>query len=166
MGVRVVLLFVAVAAGWPVFGCDSREPKRAFQSAEFGVLYGGQIQERTEIPFVIDATKQQQGFRVTFPDALPSPVEVRWEVSRPGPIQKSGVASPDDRVTELGVATVPKGAKEFEQRFSFRAGDPLGLWNIRVTVGSELAIDRPFQVFDRAARKRARQSTRQPDAGR
>jgi hypothetical protein len=155
---RLLLLCAALLA------CQRSDPKLTV--AEFGVFYGEEIQERREIPFVVDATKQQQGFRILLGEPAKAPIEVRWELARPGPTRSEGTGNPDARVTELGVAVLPPGERRFEQRFPLKAGDPLGLWNIRVTVGQELAIDRAFTVFDRAARRRAKQRTRTPDAGR
>lgn len=144
-----------------------REVRSPIATAEFGIFYGGQIQERRELPFQLDATKQQQGFRVVFSEPLEHDARVRWELSRPAPTtaRQHPVSRPEGRVTELGEATVTSGSRSFEQRFSFNAGDPLGLWNIRVTVDDHLAIDRPFNVFDLRARKRRILEHRRRDAG-
>lgn len=153
-----------VGAGCDLRACNEADPAY-FSSAEFGVFYGGQIQERREIPFVVDETKQQQGFRIVLAEPLEHPLAVRWELSRPGAARKEGTTDPDARVTELGEAMLPAGERHFEKRFPFQAGDPLGLWNIRVTLGDRLAIDRPFTVYDRAARRRAKRQARPVDAG-
>jgi hypothetical protein len=143
------------------------DDERFLESAEFGIFYGGQVQEREQIPFVVDESRQQQGFRLVLARPAKEPMRIRWELSRPGMVPRGkALPSPEDRVTELGEATLPAGQLRFEKRFPFAAGDPLGLWNIRVTAGQHLAIDRPFTVYDAAARKRARRAGRRVDAGR
>lgn len=159
---RAALLLPVMAFG---LACDTPSPG-VVQSAEFGIFYGGQIQERDEIPFQPDASRQQQGFRVGFKQPLGSPVVVKWELSRPARKRRGQTVSrPEGRVTELGEATVPAGERQFEQRFPFVPGQPLGLWNIRVTLGSRVLIDRPFTVYDAAARRRRKRAARLPDAG-
>jgi hypothetical protein len=127
-------------------------------------LYGGQIQERQEIPFELDQSKQQIGFRIELKEPMTEPVEVKWELSKPGNRAPTGstVSRPEGRVTKLQSATLPAHQSRFEQLVELRPGDPLGLWNIRVTLGQTVLIDRPFVVFDAAAR-RAR--LRRSDAG-
>jgi hypothetical protein len=157
---RSALLWIVLLS----LGCK-RDDRTLLQSAEFGVFYGGQIQERDELPFVMDESKQQQGFRLVLREPLGEPLDVRWELSRPGPISRAGVPRPDDRITQLGEATLPRGERSFEKRFQFSPGDPLGLWNIRVTAGTHLAIDRPFTVYDAAQRRQKKRASRGADAG-
>jgi hypothetical protein len=145
-------------------GCNKSD-ERYLTSAEFGIFYGGQIQERREIPFVVDEAKQQQGFRLLLREAAEEPTLVRWELSRPGRTRNEGTSDPDARVTQLGEAQLPRGERKFEQRLPLAAGDPLGLWNIRVTIGDRLAIDRSFTVYDRAQRRLAKKRARTHDAG-
>ncbi len=137
------------------------------RDVSFGVFYGGQIQERRELPFELDRAKQRQGFRIDFDPPLEERTEVSWEISRPA--RRSSPAatpsSPEGRVTELGKATLAAGQTRFEQPLHFRPGDPLGLWNIRVVVRERVLIDRPFLVYDAAARRRSNKSARLPDAG-
>jgi len=161
---RTILAMFCLAALF-LGACKSDE--HLLKTAEFGVFYGGQIQERDQIPFVMDESKQQQGFRLELTRPASESLEIRWELSRPGPVARGQtLPSPEARVTELGAATLSPGQQKFEKRFPFSAGDPLGMWNIRVTVGQHLAIDRPFTVYDAATRKRRRQAARAADAGR
>jgi hypothetical protein len=134
---------------------------------QFGIFYGGQIQERTEIPFELNRAVQQQGFALVFSRPLSRPANLNWELSRPGPVPKTGVplAEASARVTELGSATLLEGQSRFEHPLTFRPGDPLGLWNIRVVVDDRVLLDRPFTVYDKDARRRARSAARVPDAG-
>jgi hypothetical protein len=133
------------------FGCEKRGPEEGIvEHARYGIFFGGQIQEREEIPFSLDRTKQRQGFRVDFRQPLPATVAIKWEIDRPG-LRGKG------RKVVLGEAHARAGATSFEQELPFQPGDPLGTWNVRVTIGNEAAIDRPVLVFDDHARKVARE---------
>lgn len=151
-------------------GCEAAPPTKAEQlgvkRAKFGVFYGGQIQERQEIPFVLGAKQSSFGFRVQLESAARATTKIKWELSKPSSKKAKGlaVARPDDRVTRLGTLAVPVGQERVEQRFRFEAGDPLGMWNIRVTLGDAILIDRPFMVYNQVARARAKAAAR-IDAG-
>src|SRR5690606_38783979 len=79
------------------------------ERAEFGVLFGGQVQERTEIPFELDTTKQALGFVITLNQPLTKPTVLHWEVSKPGPPSASRLSDPINRRVELFDATVAPG---------------------------------------------------------
>ncbi len=85
---------------------------------------------------------------------------VQWELSKPGPLA-NGLSNPLSRRTELFDGVWPAGQREFRQPVTLNPGDQLGTWNIRVVVGAEVAIDRPFWVFNRDSRPAQAQS----DAG-
>jgi hypothetical protein len=72
---------------------------------------------------------------------------VTWEITRPPSSSRCS-----ERVTELGRGVISPGQQVFEKSIPFRPGDALGLWNIRVVLDQRVLIDRPFQVFDKAAR--------------
>lgn len=143
-------------------------PRERRVLAEFGIFYGGQVQERQELAFEVDGTRQTQGFRLQMPSAAREAVEVRWEVGMPG----EGRRTPDSqgrrarpRKVELGQARWRPGETVFEQALPFAPGDPLGLWNIRVLVGRDVVLDRPFFVYDPAQRERYLRASRARDAG-
>ncbi|MCC6663122.1 MAG: hypothetical protein IT375_05215 [Polyangiaceae bacterium] len=115
--------------------------------AELGVFFGGQVQERTEIPFTLDRNRQTQGFRLTFHQALSRRVEIRWEIDRPGPRGRG-------RAVELGDSQARPGMAVFDQEIAFKPGDPLGNWKLRVFVDGEVALDRSLVIYDPDARKR------------
>jgi len=120
---------------------------------EFGVFYGGQVQERQEIPFELDRTRQVHGFRLELQPPPEHPLEVRWELGLPGSgrVVKDGQGrKARARRAQVGTARWRPGEAQFEQALAFSAGDPLGLWNMRVLVGSQVVIDRPFWVYDEA----------------
>jgi hypothetical protein len=132
------------------FGCEKRAPDGIVEHAGYGIFFGGQIQEREQIPFSLDRTKQRQGFRIEFRRPLASARTIKWEIDKPGARGKG-------RKVVLGEGQARPGATSFEQELPFQPGDPLGTWNVRVTVGDEAAIDRPVFVFDDRARKVARE---------
>ena len=136
------------------------------ESAQFGIFFGGQIQARREIPFNLNAAKQRLGFRILFSEPPRVDTAIHWELTKPGPpTGPEKLAKPGQRVTQLGQATIPRGSTRFDQDLSFAPGDPLGLWNLRVTLGNRVLIDRPFSVYDADARRAARRTLRKADAG-
>ena len=156
-----------VAAG--VLACEARgragEPGVV---AEFGIFYGGQVQERQEIPAEVDRTRQIQGFRLRLDPAPVHPLEVRWELGMPGVgrfVQDSQGRRARARKVQLGQARWRPGEAVFEQALPFQPGDPLGLWNIRVLVGSQVVMDRPFVVYDERSRNRRLRELAERDGG-
>ena len=135
---------------------------------EFGVFYGGQIQERDEIPFELDGSRQRLGFRLTASPPPQVPVEVRWELGRPGTGRRVADAQgrkARPRKVQSGRAHFRPGEAVLEQMVAFSPGDPTGLWNMRVVLGQRVVIDRPFLVYDPAERARREQSAARADAG-
>jgi hypothetical protein len=137
-------------------------------SAEFGIFYGGQVQERDELPLELDRTRQLQGFRLQLDPAPQRPLEVRWELGRPG----VGRALPDSqgrrarpRKVQLGQARWRPGEGLFEQTLPFSPGDPVGLWNMRVLLDGQVVIERPFLVYDAAQRSQRLSAHADRDAG-
>lgn len=157
------LLFVLVACE----GSRGRTPKPAAR-AEFGIFYGGQVQQRDELPLELDPARQQQGFRLTLPEAPSTALEVRWELGKPGAgrrVTDSAGRKARSRPVQLGRDHFRPGEPVFEHRIAFAPGDPLGLWNVRVLLESEVVLERPFLVFDPAQRARQRAAMAEADAG-
>lgn len=140
-------------------------PPSPFERAEFGVLFGGQIQERTEIPYELDSTKQTLGFVVQLRQPLSAPTSLHWELSKPGPLTAGRLADPLSRRVELFDAPLGAGQTQIQKTVSLVPGDGLGMWNIRVTLGDQLALDRAFMVFDPATRTRKIRAPAVVDAG-
>jgi hypothetical protein len=138
-----------------------RDPDPLVERAAFGVFFGGQIQDRKELGFELDPAKQEQGFRLDFRGPLARDVPVEWEIARPlnGKLAKTDAGRPE--VTEVGQATARAGQSRLDLPISFRAGQVLGSWHLRVKVDARVVLDRDVLVFDPRERRE-----RERDAGR
>jgi hypothetical protein len=125
-------LFLATACG--------RTPKSVVKEAEFGVFFGGQVQELQELPKQVDAARQRHGFRLTFGAPLARDIDVTWEISLP--LVDENVP----RAALVGRATAKLGQSVLDVPLSFRPSDPLGDWHARVTADGQVVIDRNFKV--------------------
>lgn len=154
--------------GLALIRLECKEPARSsglVAAAKFGVFYGGQVQQREQIPFQLDRAKQQHGIRIDFSAPLKHSVKVAWELDMPGSskrVRDGQGRVGKGRLVKMEQATIPAGRQRFDRLLQFQPGDPLGTWNIRVLVEQEVVIDRPFLVYDAQARERAKQR----DAGR
>jgi hypothetical protein len=130
----------ALALAWLLScGCDTK-PKGVVKEAEFGVFFGGQVQELKELPKQLDATRQRHGFRLTFVAPLAREIPVTWEISLP-PTDKSA-----PRPALIGQATAKAGQSVLDVPLAFRPSDPLGSWHAKVTADGQVVIDRDFSV--------------------
>jgi len=139
--VHAALAFAAAIA------CERGAAEPRVSEAEFGIFFGGQVQERDEIPFELDRARQIQGIRLAFARPLERDLVVRWELDMPGSERDA------QRVVRLGEASARAGQARFEQVVPFSPGDRLGVWNVRVIVDNELVIDRAV-VISAAERRR------------
>ena len=130
---RLFALLLLLAA------CD-RTPKSVVREAEFGVFFGGQVQELKELPKQLDAARQRHGFRLTFDGALAHDVKVSWEISLPATEKNV------PRAALVGEATAKAGQSVLDVPLTFRPSDPLGDWHARVSVDGRAVIDRDFSV--------------------
>lgn len=143
------------------FSCDPPKPKELVKHAQFGVFFGGQVQERRELPFELGNSKQALGFRLEFSEPLAIDTDVEWRIDRPaGPNREKasarGKASPEaERGPLIGKDTARAGETRFDHMLAFEPGDPLGVWNVRVVTRGKVAIDRPFEVYDVKERAKA-----------
>lgn len=156
--------------GWPLLagvialgllGCGKSEQSEdpLVQRAAFGVFFGGQIQDRKELPFELDQTKQSVGIRIDFRAPLARSVPVTWEIARPIAKSKKGDMA-SDRVVEVGDAAARVGEARLDVPLSLRQGQGLGAWHVRVKVDGRQVIDRDVLVFDPRDRRE-----REIDAG-
>jgi hypothetical protein len=140
--------------------CKSDEPRDPLvERAAFGVFFGGQIQDRKELPFELDPTKQRIGIRIDFRAPLTHSVPVAWEIARPLAKPKKGDA-PADSVVEVGDAAARVGEARLDVPLLLRQGQGLGAWHVRVKVDGRQVIDRDVLVFDPRDRRE-----REVDAG-
>jgi hypothetical protein len=152
---RLLLLLALLA-------CDRLKQSASEPSvkAQFGVFYGGQIQQRRQIPFELDPAQQTHGFRVQFAQPPAQPHEVSWQLSPPRAASnrraKPGTTAAQGEAPSRnfsGTALIAAGQRELSQVWSFAPGDALGVWNIRITLDRRVLLDRPFLVYDATLRK-------------
>jgi hypothetical protein len=128
-----VLLLLVLAS------CE-RAPKGVVKEAEFGVFFGGQVQELKELPKQLDPARQRHGFRLRFAAPLERELAVSWEISLPA----TDKSAPPPAL--VGQATAKVGQTVLDIPLSFRASDPLGTWHAKVTADGQVVIDREFAV--------------------
>lgn len=129
--------FALVALALVALGCQRGS---AELDAEFGVFFGGQVQELQEIPKELDPGRQQHGFRLTFRSAPARDVVAAWELSLPA-TDKGG-----PRAALVGRATAKAGQRVLDIPLAFRPTDPLGSWHAKLTADGQIVVDRDFQV--------------------
>ena len=130
---HAALLLLVLAA------CE-RAPKGVVKEAEFGVFFGGQVQELKELHKQLEQARQRHGFRQTFADPHARDVPVPWEVSLP--ITDTRAPAP----ALVGQATAKAGQTVLDVPLAFRASDPLGIWHAKVMADGVVVIDRDFTV--------------------
>ena len=140
-----------------LLGCQGK-PERdpLLERAAFGVFFGGQIQDRKELPFELDTTKQSCGIRLDFREPLTHSARVSWEIARPASEKASRADAGADRVTEVGEASGRIGEKRLDVPVLLRQGQVLGNWHVRVKLDERTVLDRDVLVFD-ARERRARE---------
>ncbi len=131
--------------------CQRSEPGPV-QQAEFGVFFGGQVQELKQIAKELDPGRQQHGFRLTFRGPLASDLSVSWELSLPA-TDKGG-----PRAAMVGHATANAGQSVLDVPIAFRPSDPLGSWHAKLTAAGRVVVDRDFQVVAALPQKAAPKS--------
>jgi hypothetical protein len=156
-GLATRLVLAVILGG--LWGCEREKPPEPVARASFGIFFGGQVQEREEIPFELDRAKQVQGFRIDFSEPLAREIKVSWEIDRPAPGNRSGSSKGSERIAELGEAIARKGLSRFDQTIPFKPGNALGSWKILVRADDKVVIDRKVVIYDPAVR------AREPDSG-
>ncbi len=112
--------------------------------ARFGVFFGGQMQEREEIPLIVDRARQSIGIRLEFESAPAAPERVSWELEKPR-VAKSGASL--GSVVDYGEARTRAGEPVLDVPLAFREGDRPGAWRVRVALDGKNVLDRAFKVI-------------------
>jgi len=121
--------------------CRARPPAEGVK-ARFGVLFGGQLQEREEIPLVLDRSRLALGLRVEWAEPPSAPVVVRWELAQPANPKDPGAGE----LVAFGEAQARPGEASLDVPLTFREKDRPGAWRVRVDVDGKRVLDRPFRV--------------------
>jgi hypothetical protein len=148
----LITLSLLAAACLFAAACDEQGPPSRVRAAKFGIFYGGQVQERSAMPFELDRAQQVQGIHLELAAASGSDIVVRWELDMPITGRRARDARGSlgaSRRVRLGQATLRADRTELDQPLYFEPGDPLGIWNVRVFVDDELIIDRSVLIYDR-----------------
>jgi len=111
---------------------------------EFGVPFGGDIQDRAQIPLGLET--RELSLRVTFREPLARDRVLSWELERPSSARGSDGGTLF--AAELGEARVGKGERTAEAKLAFRRSDPPGPWRIHVRLDGRALLDRNFEVVD------------------
>ena len=135
---RALFALLALAS---VCGCQ-KGAERAPVTARFGVFFGGQIQEREEIPLVVDRARQTIGVRLEFSTPPASEGRVTWELEKP----RAGKGKNLGTVVDYGEARTRPSEPILDVPLAFREGDRPGAWRIRVALDGKSLLDRPFKV--------------------
>ena len=134
-------LLVATLASAALLACD-RTPRPPAVRATFGVFFGGQIQDRQEIPLVLDRARQSLGFRLEFAEPPSADRRVEWELDKPAG-KKPGDTS---RVVAFGQARARAGETVLDVPLAFQPNDRPGAWRVRVVLDGQRVLDRAFTV--------------------
>jgi hypothetical protein len=129
------------------------DPDPLLERAAFGVFFGGQIQDRKELPFELDPAKQEQGIRLDFRAPLTRGVPIAWEIARPASAKAAKSDAGVEQIVEVGSATARVGESRLDVPISLRQGQVLGTWHVRVKVEARVVIDRDVLVFDPRERR-------------
>lgn len=133
-------LLVAALVASGCHGTPQAEPVHA----RFGVFFGGQVQEREEIPLIVDRARQSIGIRLEFDSAPAVSERVSWELEKPR-ATKSGASL--GSVVDYGEARTRAGEPVLDVPLTFRDGDRPGPWRVRVALEGKNVLDRAFKVI-------------------
>lgn len=133
-----------VALAFYAVGCPARGEDAELERVEFGVLFGGDIQDRAVIPLELDPARQELSLRVTFRAALKRERVISWELERPS--SQRGADGGLLFAAELGEIRARLGERRAEAKIEFRRGDLPGTWRLRVRVDGTVVAERTIMV--------------------
>lgn len=131
-------------------GCRGEKADSDVERVEFGVPFGGDIQDRKQIP--LDLESHELALRVTFRAPLTHERALAWELERPSTLR--GADGGSLFAAELGEARVSPGERSAEAKLAIRRGDLPGPWRIRVRLDGRTLLDRKFEVTEPPREKR------------
>jgi hypothetical protein len=131
-----------VAAAALLVGCRGKPTE--LEAVEFGVLFGGDIQDRETIPLELDPARQELAVRVTFREPVRVERVIKWELERP--TTKRGSDAGLLYAAELGEIRARPGERRAESKLKLRAGDLPGTWRVRVRIDGDVVLERSFRV--------------------
>lgn len=137
---RAAVAALVVLAAHAVIGCAKPEKPPGVR-ARFGVFFGGDVQEREDLPLVFDRSRQTHGIRIDFDQAPSSPLRVAWEIEKPGSARDGGGG-----LVDYGEVKTRPGSRTLDIPIAFRQGDKPGPWRVRVTLEEKPLLDRAFRV--------------------
>jgi hypothetical protein len=126
--------------------CPKRQQDPELERVEFGVLFGGDIQDRSAVPLELDSARQELSLRVTFRAPLTRERVVSWELERP-----AAQRAPDGGAqfaAELGEIRARPGERRAEAKIAFRRGDLPGVWRLHVRIDGHLVLERTITVSE------------------
>jgi hypothetical protein len=126
--------------------CRARSDDPELDRVEFGVLFGGDIQDRAEIPLQHDAAQQELALRVTFRKEQTRERVVSFELERP-----TAQRAPDGGISyaaQLGEIRALPGERRAEAKLGFRRGDLPGPWRLLVRLDGRQVLERRFTVVE------------------
>lgn len=134
----------------PPLGCDRENSASDLPvKAQAGIFFGGQVQNRSVWPLVLDKARQTQGFRLEFKQALKEPAQINWEIVHPPAAVKRHSSASGDPVPSTFAVTVPAGTERFDQLIPFSDNDRPGEWKLRVTVNGTNVLSKSITVVAR-----------------
>jgi hypothetical protein len=136
---RALIVFSVV--GLSCTGCRKREERNEV-TARFGVLFGGQIQEREEIPLVLDRSRLSLVVRVEWAEPPATAERVHWELAQPADPKDADAGS----LVAYGDARARPGESTLDVPLAFKSGDRPGPWHVKVEVAGRPVLERPFRV--------------------
>lgn len=132
---------------WLLLGCNRGNSSSDLPvRAQAGIFFGGQVQNRSDWPLILDKARQTQGFRLEFKQALKEPAQIDWEIVHPPIPAKRHSSSSGDPQPSAFTVTVPAGTERFDQLIPFSDIDRPGVWRLRVTVNGRNVLSKSITV--------------------
>lgn len=147
MNLRRLGVIIALGAS---SACRSEARDPDVERVEFGVPFGGDIQDRPKIP--LDVEPAELALRVTFREPQRRQRSLSWELERPA--NSRGTDGGLLFSAELGEAHVAVGESQAEAKLSLRRNDLPGPWRIRVRLDGRSLFERKFEVTEPASREK------------